>query len=315
MQAWTYTPKGSYRDVLKLTTIAVPQAPTGNSVLVKVAYSSPNGGDLKLMKIIPQFLRENHSRPGIDYSGIIVARGPTAPADLRIGDKVFGMLRRTPYVQGRGSLCEYISVDPKGDMVAHVPTNIPLEEASALASTGVVAFLICKHGLIPPGNNYRVLVNGASGGYGSMFVQGVLAQGAREVVGTCSAANAELVRGLGASKVIDYQANAPLHQYLATEYGQPDQQFDFILDTVGSQALYINSPKYLKKGGVFVNIGDYTDGMFWTIFYTIMNHVRPTWLGGTPRKFVMFSGDTDPKVSSSGIEWSLSCLYYLWKPK
>lgn len=301
MQAWTYSTKGPHREVLKINTIPTPKPPSGGNVLIKVAYSGLNPGDVKVMKTIPQLLRPKMSMPGMDYSGIIVARGPSAPANLPIGERVFGMLATKSLFLGHGTLCEYITLDPMGVMVAPIPENLSLEEAGAIPSGGVMAWQTCRHGSVPVGNNFRVLVNGASGGCGSMFVQGVLAMGAKEVVGTCSASNLELVRELGASRAIDYRANAPLPEFLAKEYGGPDQQFDFILDTVGSQELYINSPKYLREGGVFVNIGDYTNGTLKTAFHWILNYIRPTWLGGTPRKFVMFSGNVAPE----GADWTV----------
>jgi NADPH:quinone reductase-like Zn-dependent oxidoreductase len=293
MKAWTYSKKGQYRDVLRLNTIPAPKPPTGHNVLVKIAYAALSTGEAKIMRQMPQILIPKNSIPAIDYSGVIVETGPSAPANLHVGDRVFGMLEARNIMQGIGVLCEYINLDPKRVMVAPVPENVSLKEASALGASANVAYLICKHGSILPGNNYRVLVNGASGTCGSVFVQGVLAMGAKEVVGTCSAANAELVMDLGASRVIDYRANAPLPEFLSKEYGELGEQFDFILDTVGSQDLYTNSPKYLREGGVFVNLGAIAHGPVLTTFHWFLNTIRPTWLGGTPRKFVMFSGNVD----------------------
>jgi NADPH:quinone reductase-like Zn-dependent oxidoreductase len=293
MKAWTYSKKGQYRDVLRLSTIPAPKPPTGHNVVVKIAYTALSTGEIKIMKQMPQILIPKNSIPAMDYSGIIMETGPSAPANLRVGDRVFGMLEARNIMQGIGTLCEYINLDPKRVMVAPVPENMTLKDASALGASANVAYLICKHGSVLPGNNYRVLVNGASGTCGSVFLQGVLAMGAKEVIGTCSAPNAELVMGLGASRVIDYRANAPLPEFLAKEYGEPGKQFDFILDTVGSQDLYTKSPKYLREGGVFVNLGAIAHGPILTTFHWVLNSIRPTWLGGTPRKFVMFSGDVN----------------------
>jgi NADPH:quinone reductase-like Zn-dependent oxidoreductase len=63
------------------------------------------------------------------------------------------------------------------------------------------------------------------------------------------------------------------------------------MDCVGSQALYENSPRYLCPGGPFVNIGafDLADGILTQMFRWFMNSWRPTWLGGIPRPYIMFS--------------------------
>lgn len=79
---------------------------------------------------------------------------------------------------------------------------------------------------------------------------------------------------------------APLPDHLARRYsGRP---FDLILDTVGTQALYERSPSYLKPNGVYVNVGT-LDGFIWTLWCWAKNALWPTILGGTPRRYVMFS--------------------------
>jgi len=85
---------------------------------------------------------------------------------------------------------------------------------------------------------------------------------------------------------VDYQAHQPVHEFLAEQYR--DHPFDAILDTVGSQTLFENCPKYLKAEGSFVNIGN-MDGLLWTVWCTLKNTWWPVFLGGVPRKYTMFS--------------------------
>lgn len=66
------------------------------------------------------------------------------------------------------------------------------------------------------------------------------------------------------------------------------EPFDFVLDCVGLQALYVNSPAYLKTDGMVINIGS-MEGSGATLKNWIFNTWWPTWLGGVPRRYVMFS--------------------------
>jgi NADPH:quinone reductase-like Zn-dependent oxidoreductase len=176
-------------------------------------------------------------------------------------------------------------------MIAPVPEGISMEEVATLGSAGMMAFSACKLGGINEGHGYRVLVNGASGGCGSAFTQVVSALGAKEVIATCSAPNEEFVKNLGANRTIDYRSNSPLHAYLSKQYSE--RPFDFILDVMGNQEIYTHSPAYLKPDGTYMNIGDYTHGSFWTLWYWFSNTYWPQWLGGVPRKSMMFQGKRD----------------------
>ncbi|KAH6635813.1 zinc-binding dehydrogenase-domain-containing protein [Chaetomium tenue] len=137
----------------------------------------------------------------------------------------------------------------------------------------------------------RVLVNGASGGVGSVLVQICKGMGAEVVVGVCSGASEGLVKGLGVDEVVDYRVHNPLEDHLAETFGE--QHFDAVLDCVGSQALYTHSPRYLKPEGKFINIvGGWSQG----VVPFIRNKLRPCLLGGTPRGYELFllsaSGET-----------------------
>ncbi|KAF2867064.1 hypothetical protein BDV95DRAFT_598209 [Massariosphaeria phaeospora] len=295
MKAWTFSRPGAHRQVLRLNDIPSPKNPIEAQVLIKVAYASLDGGAMKLMAMVPSLLRPKDSIPGSDFSGTIVSLGPSAPSHLHVGMAVFGLLGISATLKGSGTLREYVCVSAAETLIVPVPEGFSLEEAGSLGTATEMAYLICKHGQIQQDCGYRILVNGSSGGCGSMFVQTAVAMGAKEVVGTCSAPNSDFVKQLGATRTIDYRSNAPLHAYLAKEYS--DQKFDFILDTVGSQELYNNSPGYLKEGGTFLNIGDFTSGTLLTLIHWILNTYWPKWLGGTPRKYIMFSGKAEPTSS------------------
>lgn len=85
---------------------------------------------------------------------------------------------------------------------------------------------------------------------------------------------------------------APLPDHLARTYRS--RPFDVILDARGTQALFEQSPSYLKPDGLYVNVGD-MEGFTWTLWCWAKNALWPTILGGTPRRYVMFSTTPDGK--------------------
>jgi NADPH:quinone reductase-like Zn-dependent oxidoreductase len=84
--------------------------------------------------------------------------------------------------------------------------------------------------------------------------------------------------------------------YLGERFGE--EKLDHILDCVGTQALYANSPKYLKPEGRVVNVGGF-EGLVRQLYNWIMNTWWPRWLGGTPRRYIMFS---TPPLREPGLE-------------
>jgi NADPH:quinone reductase-like Zn-dependent oxidoreductase len=111
-------------------------------------------------------------------------------------------------------------------------------------------------------------------------------------------------------QAIDYQANHPLNGFLSERFGQ--QQFDVILDTVGSQDLYEQSPSYLSPHGVYVNVGNIGVSTALTLWRWIKNSILPSFLGGVPRKFIQFSGiptkEWGEKIASLAAEKRLHIL-------
>lgn len=199
MKAWTFSQAGPHRKVLSQTTIPTPSPPTGDEILIKVAYAGLQFGDLKRMIMTPSFLRPKDSVPGCNYAGTIIARGPQAPSRFAIGTEVFGMVGSGAMSKGTGSLCEYLRFSTSSDdIIAPVPENWSMEDAASVAIGGVMALLICKKGGIGEDCGMRMLIHGASGGCGTAFVQVAKAMGAREIVATCSTPNFELVKSLGA---------------------------------------------------------------------------------------------------------------------
>jgi NADPH:quinone reductase-like Zn-dependent oxidoreductase len=178
--------------------VAEVDAPTltDSGVLVRVHASSINAGDWRRVRGAPVIIRamEGWRRPrnpmlGGDAAGIVEAVG-SAVTHLAPGDRAYGI--RT------GALAELVN----GRSFVRMPANLGFEEAAAVPVAGVTALQAVRdHGRVAPGD--RVLVNGAGGGVGSMVVQIAKADGA-EVTAVTGPRTVDLVRSLGADRVIDY---------------------------------------------------------------------------------------------------------------
>lgn len=204
MKAWLVTKNGEPRDALALRVDApVPITPKSANLLVKVQYAALNPADLNFMANIPNWVpfRRNPT-VGLDFAGTVVKLGSAVPSHLAIsvGAQVCGSFNVLSVAIGRGTLAEYIEIP--ASKVALKPANLdPREAAGALGIAGQTAYVVLKEANIKAGD--RVLVNGASGGVGSVLVQVAKAKGA-VVYGVCSGANEEFVKGLGAQEVSPY---------------------------------------------------------------------------------------------------------------
>src|SRR5690349_15892878 len=169
-----------------------------NGVLVRVHASSLNKADWHDLRGWPRVLRPVTGggvlRPksvliGTDFAGVVEAVGNDV-TDLAPGDEVFG---------GRhGAFAEYVSATN----LVRKPPNVTFEEAATMGIAGLTALqAIRDHGRLQGGE--RVLVNGASGGVGTLAVQIAQALGAH-VTAVCSTRNVEQTRALGADRVLDY---------------------------------------------------------------------------------------------------------------
>jgi len=172
---------------------------------------------------------------GIDLAGEIETVGKDVKR-FREGDKVFG----TPGMTF-GAHAEYTCVPESGALTIK-PENISWEEAGAIflgASTAL--FFLRDKGNIQPGN--KILIYGASGAIGTYAVQLAKYFGAH-VTGVCSTTNLELVKSLGADKVIDYTKE---------DYSESGEMYDLVLDTVGKTS-FSQCRKSLKQKGVFLPV-------------------------------------------------------------
>jgi len=215
---------GKPERVLRATEIEVPSI-GADDVLIRVRATSVNTPDWAIVAGVPAIGRlgvglRRPGRPvrGSDVAGVVEAVGPQV-TDLQPGDEVFGSLWGAAAKTRPGTFAEYAVVP--GSQVVRKPAALSFTDAAASVMSGLTA-LIAMRDVGQVGAGSRVLVNGASGGVGTMAVQIAASMGA-EVTGVCGSRNVELVRSLGAAWVIDYTTE---------DFTRDTQKYDVILDNV-----------------------------------------------------------------------------------
>lgn len=212
---------------------------TDDRVLVRVRASSLNKADWHELRGWPRSLRPvtrgGVLRPksalfGTDFAGVVEAVGKDV-TDLAPGDEVFG---------GRsGAFAEYVSALN----VVRKPPNVTFEEAATMGIAGLTALQgIRDHGRVEAGE--RVLVNGASGGVGTLAVQIAKALGAH-VTAVCSTRNVEQTRALGADRVLDYTRE---------DFTREGERYDLVADVAGGHS-WSAMRRVLEPDGRLVIVG------------------------------------------------------------
>ena len=237
MKAIVYKKYGS-PDVLQLKEVAKP-TPKSNEVLIRVheATVTPadcifRRGDLFITRFFSGLIRPKII-PGVELAGEIEAVGKDVKSFMK-GDQVFGSA-----VTSFGAHAEYKCLSEEG-VVTTKPNNMTYGEASAVCDGALTAltFLRDKANIH---NGQKILINGASGGVGTATVQLARYFGA-EVTGVCSTTNLELVKSIGADKVIDYTKE---------DFTKTGQTYDIILDAVGKSS-FSHCKRLLKPGGIYL---------------------------------------------------------------
>jgi NADPH:quinone reductase-like Zn-dependent oxidoreductase len=242
MKAIRYCEYGSPDDVLKLEQVEKP-VPGINQILVRVRAVSLrfyDGGMLRggLGRLIFGLRKPKNTCPGSDFSGTVEAVGRNV-TEFKPGDEVFGVRA--------GALAEYICVKQAGAVVSK-PGNVTFEQAAAIPTALVALQGLRDTGRVKAGQ--KILINGASGGVGTFAVQIAKAFGA-DVTSVCSTRNLDLVRSIGADRVIDYTKE---------DYTKGDQRYDVIYDLINNRS-FAERRRILKPGGICVLAGVGGSGM------------------------------------------------------
>jgi NADPH:quinone reductase-like Zn-dependent oxidoreductase len=192
-------------------------------VLVRVHASSVSIGDWfaltgtpTLYRLVAGIRNPKAKILGRDMAGVVEAVGPGS-TEFQPGDEVYGEL-------DFGAHAEYVAAP--ADKITHKPSNLGFEEAAAVPIAGGAAL----QGLRDAGHikaGHRVLINGASGAVGTFAVQIAKALGA-QVTGVCSTAHIDMVRSIGADRVIDYTT---------TDFTTADERYDLIFDLAASHSI------------------------------------------------------------------------------
>ncbi len=211
-----------------------------NEVLVKVHATTVNRTDSGLRAAKPFINRffTGLSRPrvtvlGNEFAGEVEAVG-SGVTSFEVGDRVFG------YNGSRfGAHAEYVAM-PEDGSLATMPANVTYEETAPSTEGSHYALSLIRKAKIRSGQD--VLVNGATGAIGSAAVQLLKRLGA-EVTAVCDTEHVELVRGLGADRVIDYTAE---------DFTKDEQTYDVVLDAVGKSS-FGRCKRLLKPGGIYLS--------------------------------------------------------------
>lgn len=259
MKAVVYHRYGS-PDVLRVEEVPTP-IPKGDEVLVRVHAASANAGDWHALRGDPFFLRfmgfgllkPRNAILGSDVSGRVEAVGRKV-TEFRAGDEVFGATSiGRKLSQYGGAFAEYACV-AAGQLLTK-PAGLSFEEAAAVPSAAMAALQgLRDKGQLLPGQ--RVLVNGASGGVGTFAVQIARSFGA-EVTGVCSTRNVELVRSIGAHRVVDY---------MREDFTRHEGRYDVILDTAAYRSM-IDHRRALSSEGTYVLVGGSTGRFLQTAMF------------------------------------------------
>jgi NADPH:quinone reductase-like Zn-dependent oxidoreductase len=234
-------------DALELREIDKPVV-KDDEVLVQVHAASVHPDVWHVVRGLPYVLRlmgagllkPKNRVPGTDAAGHVESVGKNVTR-FQPGDEVFGETLKGYQWTNGGTYAEYVSVAQ--DALALKPANITFEQAAAVPTSGLIALQnLPNEGRLQPGQ--RVLVNGAGGGVGALAVQIAKAYGA-EVTGVDNTQKLEMVRSLGADRVIDYTQE---------DFTQGDERYDLIFDIPGNHP-FSACRRVLTPDGKYVLIG------------------------------------------------------------
>jgi NADPH:quinone reductase-like Zn-dependent oxidoreductase len=262
-------------DVVEVKDIDKP-VPRDNEVLIKVRAASVNPLDWKTMRGGPYIIRllfglrkPKIKQLGVDVAGQVERVGSNV-TQFKPGDAVFGTCR--------GAFAEYACTCESARFMKSAlvmkPDNVTFEQAACAPIAALTALQgLRDKGRIQPGQ--KVLINGAAGGVGTFAVQIAKSFGA-DVTGVCSARNVDMVRSIGADRVIDY---------IREDFTRSGQRYDLLFDTIGNHSLSA-CRRVLKPQGILIMVGAPKDARLIRLLARLIGALVLSWF--VSQKLVTF---------------------------
>ena len=258
MKALVYTTYGIPATIFQLKEVKKP-VPRNNELLVKVYATTVNRTDEGLVtaryfvsRFFSGLFKPTKPTPGTDFAGRIEAIGETV-TDFKVGDSIFGFNDEI-----LSSHAEYLVITQDRAFL-RVPDNTSYSKAAASCEGAHYAYNFINKVKLEKG--LKVLVNGATGAIGSAAVQ-FLKYYEVEVTATANTKNLEIVKSLGANRVIDYTKE---------DFTKGVGGYDFVFDTVGKSSFSKCKP-LLKAKGVYISseLGRWGSNIFWSMVTPIL---------------------------------------------
>lgn len=230
-------------EVLSIKELEIP-TPKDNEVLIRVHATTVNRTDCHIlwgkpfvMRFFTGLFKPRLAVTGSDFAGQMEAVGKNVQS-FKAGDKVIGFDG-----VGCGSHAQYLIL-PETKGIITMPHNLTYDQAAACVEGAFYA----AYGInrLKPKAGQKALVNGATGAIGSSTLQ-ILKHYGVYVTAVCNGENAELVKSLGADKVIDYKTE---------DFTKDDERYDFVFETVGKSS-FAKCKRLLKKKGIY----SWSDGL------------------------------------------------------
>ncbi|KAK4954107.1 hypothetical protein LTR66_013576 [Elasticomyces elasticus] len=275
IKAYQYSStKGGLDKNLGVNHSAPLPKPKSDQHLVQVIAIALNPVDYKPAEVplVGRFIVPKPATPGIDFAGCIVT--PATGSSLKRGQLVFGVAGTTPFAGG--ALSEFTLAEKEGTVA--LPNGVDPIDAATIGIAGLTAY----QSIVPKvKKGDKVFINGGSGGTGVFGIQIAKAIGCH-VTTTCSTANVELCRSLGADDILDYKNESVVEALKASKH-----KFDHVVDNVGADPkLYWRCHEYTEPQAVYVMVGGTPSFGFVVDMLKIM--LWPGFLGGGKRKHVGF---------------------------
>jgi NADPH:quinone reductase-like Zn-dependent oxidoreductase len=234
MQAVTRSKYGP-PELLRIKEVEKP-TPNDKEVLIRVYATTVNRTDCSIlwgkpfiMRFVTGLFKPASPIPGTDFAGRVEAIGKSVQS-FKVGDRVWGFND-----EGLASHAQYMAIK-ENKAISIIPDNISYDQAAASPEGAHYAYNFISKVKLSRGQ--KVLVNGATGAIGSAAVQ-LLKYFGIDVTAVCNTANIDLVKSLGADRVIDYTTE---------DFTKDEQKYHFVFDAVGKSSFGKCKPLLLPVG-------------------------------------------------------------------